>query len=228
MSRRSMGFHRVVGAVLIAICAPLARGCALLLAQDSSPHWVPFAATLVQEVHEPALGGVSVSGTITSVYVRNSRGVSYTRTVATTSSAPQLRGGRDVAYLHDWSNQMTYVINFVNKTIRRKSDPSGDQDFAVEPMSRADFDRRHAADLSLGKQMLSGVECEGYKLADPHHKGKYRGEEWFAPSLDFMVVRYSGRLPDGGETTVVVKDLEPGKEPDSSFFRLPEGFKLVK
>jgi hypothetical protein len=148
--------------------------------------------------------------------------------VASTRSALPLAGALDTAFLHDRPRHIGYVIDFMNKTIRQESDPPGNPDFAVEPILRADFDTRHAADLSLGKQMVSGVECEGYKLADPRHKGKYRGEAWFAPSVDFLMVRYSARLPDGGTTTTLVKDLEPGKEPDPSLFRLPEGFKLVK
>lgn len=228
MSRASTVFHKLVGVILIAICAPLAWRSTVLLTQDSSPHWVPFVATLVQEMYEPLLSGPSVRGTIAGVYVRNGQGVSYTRRVASTRSALPLQGARDVAFLHDRPNHITYVIDFVRKTIKQESDAPGNPDFAAEPMSRADFERLHAADLSLGKQMVSGVECEGYKVADPRHKGKYRGEEWFAPSLNFLLIRYAGRLPDGGETTTLVKDLEPGKEPDPNLFRLPEGFKLEK
>jgi hypothetical protein len=80
----------------------------------------------------------------------------------------------------------------------------------------------------IGTQIVSGVECIGHKIADPRHKGKYRAEEWYAPSLNFLGVRYRGPLPNGGEVTTLFKDLEPGKEPDPSFSRLPEGFKRVK
>jgi len=95
-------------------------------------------------------------------------------------------------------------------------------------LSRADFERLHASDLYLGNQTVSGVECEGFKIADPRRKGKYRGESWFAPSLNFLLIRATTRLADGGEGTTLVKDLEPGKEPDPSLFRLPEDFKLEK
>jgi hypothetical protein len=148
--------------------------------------------------------------------------------VVSTRSALRLSGAVDVAFLHDRPNQAIYFIDFTKKTIKQQSYPTGNPDFALEPASRADFERRHAADLFLGKQLVSGVECIGYKLADPRHKGKYSGEEWFAPSLNFLAVRYRGRLPDGGEISSLLKDLEPGKEPDPSFFRLPEGFKRVK
>ena len=224
-----MEFRRGVGAILITICVPPAWNCAQLLAQDSTPHWVPFVAKLVEEeVHKPP-GGMSVHVTIAGVFVRNSRGVLYRRMVASVGSDLPVQGlSLDTADLHDRPHRIRYEIDYVNKTIKRESDPSGDPDFAVGPMSRADFDRRHAADLSLGKQIVAGVECEGYKLSDPRHKGKYRGEAWFAPSVDFLLVRYSGRLSSGAAVTLEVKDLEPGKEPDPSFFRLPEGFKLVK
>ena len=224
-----MGFHKAAGVILIAIGAPLAWGCVPLLAQDSSPHWVPFVARLVEEQNDDPgrQDGPLLQATIAGVYVRNSRGVSYMRRVVSTRSQ-RLVGALNTAVLYDRPHQITYLIDFMNKTIRQQSDPPGDPDSAVEPISRADFDRRHAANLSLGKQMVSGVECEGYKLADARHKGKYRGEAWFAPTLNFLLVRYSARLPFGGTTTTLVKDLEPGKEPDPSRFRLPEGFKLVK
>jgi hypothetical protein len=230
MRRPSMGFRKVVGIILIAIGSLLAWGCGPLLAQESSPHWVPFVARLVEERKDDPgrQDGPLIQATVAGVFVRSSRGVSYTRRVVSTRSALPLVGALNTAFLNDRPHQITYLIDFMNKTIRQQSDPPGDPDSAVEPISRADFDKRHAADLSLGKQMVSGVECEGYKLADPRHKGKYRGEAWFAPTLNFLLVRYSARLSFGGTTTTLVKDLEPGKEPDPSLFRLPEGFKLVK
>ena len=225
-----MEFHKVVGVILIVICAPLAWGCVPLLAQDASSHWVPFVARLVEEREDDPgrQDGMSLQATIAGVFVRNSGGVSYTRRVVSTRSSLPMLGALDTAVLYDRPHQITYVIDFMNKTVKQQSDPPGNSDSAVEPISRANFDRRHAADVSLGKQIVSGVECEGYKLADPHHKGKYRGEAWFAPSVDFLMVRYSARLPGGGKVTTLVKDLEPSKEPDPSFFHLPEGFKLVK
>jgi hypothetical protein len=138
-----------------------------------------------------------------------------------------LLGAVEVAILHDRPNHTSYIIDFAKKTIQRRMDPTGNPDFAAEPTSRAGFEKEHAADLHLGKQVLSGVECEGYKIADPRHKGKYNGEAWYAPSLNFLTIRYFGRLAEGGKISFLVKDLEVGKEPDPSFFHLPEGFKQV-
>lgn len=228
VSRAWLSIHKGVVVALIAISVPPRCGCASLLAQESTPHWVPFVARFVEEVNEPVPSLVTVRVKTEGVYVRDSQGVSYTRRVSSTRSALPLRGAVDIAILHDRPNHTSYVIDFAKKTIQQRMDPSGNPDFAVEPLSRADFERRHAADLFLGKQVVSGVECEGYKIADPRHKGKYKGEGWFAPSLNFMMVRYHGRLPDGGEISTLLQDIEPGKEPDPSFFRLPEGFKRVK
>jgi hypothetical protein len=188
---------------------------------------VPFVAKLVEEQNY-TFNATSVRIMGEGVYVRNSRGASYSRRVLSSRSALPLRGALDVASLHDRPNHTTYIIDFGEKTIKQQSDPAGNPDFALEPTSRADFERRHAADRFLGKQMVSGVECEGYRIADPHHRGKYSGEEWFAPSLNFMAIQYRGRLPSGGEISTLLEDIKSGKEPDPSFFRLPEGFKRVK
>ena len=198
-----MGFRKVVGIILIAIGSPLAWGCAPLFAQDASPHWVPFVAKLVEERKDDPgrQDGMSTHIAISGVFVRNSRGVSYTRTVVSSRSAVPLVGALDSAILHDRPNQISYLIDFKTKTIRQQRDLLGSPDSAVVPTSRADFDKRHAADLSLGKQMVSGVECEGYKLADPRHKGKYHGEAWFAPSVDFLMIRSNAPSPGGGKIT---------------------------
>jgi hypothetical protein len=228
MRGASIGIRKVAGVILIAIWAPSPTRPASLLAQDSNPHWVPFVAKLVQKISEPMPGGGSVRAAITGAYVRNSQGASFTRRVVSTHSDLPVVGALDTAFLNDRPNRTIYGIDFVNKTIKQESAPSGKPEFAVEPPSRADFDRQHAADLFLGKQQVSGVECEGYKLADPRHKGKYRGEGWFAPSLSFLAVRYIHRLPNGRETTILVENLEPGKEPDPRFFILPKDFRWLK
>jgi hypothetical protein len=227
MSEPSITFRKAV-AILIAICGAPAWGCAQLLAQDSAPHWVPFVAKLVEEEVRQFQFGSPVQTTLEGIYVRNSRGATYRRIAISLNSALLVQGADEIANFHDRPHQITYMIDFTHKTIKPQSDPPDNPDFAVEPISGADFDRRHTADLNLGKQMIAGVECVGYKVADPHHKGKYLEEKWFAPPLNFLLVRYRGRLPDGGERTLQVKDLEPGKEPDPSIFVLPQGFQLVK
>jgi hypothetical protein len=45
----------------------------------------------------------------------------------------------------------TFVINSMETSVKEEIDPSGSPDFAVEPISRTDFERRHAADPFLGK-----------------------------------------------------------------------------
>jgi hypothetical protein len=213
--------------VIIAIWTFSVLRYSSILAQNSSTYWTPFDCTLIQDQYIDAPGGpyrIKVEG----VYARNSQGMSYNRRTASTRSPLPLVGTLDMAFFHDRPNHITYVIDFANRTIKQQSDPSGNPDFALEPPSRAVFDARHAGDLSLGKQILSGVECEGYKLADPHHNGKYNGEEWFAPSLNFLAVRYEGRPIDGRQISFVIKDLESGREPDPRFFVLPAGFKRVK
>jgi len=227
MSRTSTGNHKLLGIALVGICALLLQGYVSLLAQDSAPHWVPFVAKLVEE-HTNTLNATSVHATIEGVYVRNSQGASYTRRAFSVRSALRVQGAINVAFLHDRPNHTTYIIDFTKKTIKQQSHPAGNPDFALEPPLRPDFERRHASDLFLGKQIVSGVECEGYKIADQRHKGKYSGEGWYVPSLNFLMVRYHGRLPDGAEMSTLLQDIEPGKEPDPSFFRLPEGFKRVK
>ena len=37
--------------------------------------------------------------------------------------------------------------------------------------------------------MVSGIECEGYMLHDPQREGKFVGEVWCAPALNFEPVK---------------------------------------
>jgi hypothetical protein len=120
-----------------------------------------------------------------------------------------------------------YLLDFTRKTAREQDVPDTAQ-FGVDPMSPENFRKQHADDKVLGKATISGVECEGYGIHDPRHKGKYLSEVWYAPSLNYLVMKARARpTADQGQVSFV-SDLQAGEEPDPSYFRLPAGFKVVR
>jgi len=197
-------------------------------AQSTNNRWTPFVSRFVEE-QSPSNPNASYNLIMDGVYLRNSQGASYNRrTVRVHGGSPlALPFLLDMAFLRDRASPMTYSIDYLTKTIKQAGDPPGNLDFSVGPLSRTEFDARHVGDRFLGKKTLSGVDCEGYKVPDSHHEGTYSGEEWFAPSLDFMAVRFQGRLPSGEKITMMLKDIKTGKEPDPHYFVLPGGFKRV-
>ena len=95
-------------------------------------------------------------------------------------------------------------------------------------MSREDFNKLRRQDKFLGKKVVSGIECEGYKLHDPQREGKFLGEVWYAPALNFEPVKSEYSLPGGLKTSTVIEDIQVGKEPDPQLFRIPEDFQFLQ
>jgi hypothetical protein len=177
----------------------------------------------------PLLGGpetVEVSG----VYVRDSRGSWFRRgTVSSKRAGLPVVGLTDTAFLYDRINRKLYLLDFTSKTIRVQNvGASGQPEFGDQPMSPQAFEQYHSQDKFLGKQMISGVECEGYAIHDSRYKGKYVREVWCAPSLNYLVIESKSRFQGAQEVTTLVEELQAGKEPDPQYFRFPDGFKIAK
>jgi hypothetical protein len=195
-------------------------------AEESAKGWVPFVAKWVQKIDQQAVGVPSTT-VISGIFVRNKEGSWFKR--ATIKSRLPVLGGADTASLLDWVNHKSYFINFTNKTIKPlqlkiDAEPqSGENSTSAQA-----FKQRHSQDKFLGKRTISGVECEGYALHDSRHKGKFVSEAWYAPSLNYMEVESRGRDQMGEMVTTQIEEIQVGKEPDPQYFRLPEGFKLVK
>jgi hypothetical protein len=205
----------------------LAGGSGVSLGQESVPRepaptqWVPFVAEKVEESRTD-YGRLTVAG----AYVRNKDGSEYRRRTAHSTGPLPLVGATDEGILYVRPQNVTYEIDFRRKIVIRHV--AKHPDLGPEPITRDEFDKQRVTDDFLGKQVISGVECEGYRI---HHGGKKKKndpEAWFAPSLSFLVVKSQRRTSEGFDVVASIDNLEPGKEPDPAFFRLSEGFKLVK
>ena len=221
--------------VLLAIWSGTAYSA---FAQQSAPaqesahqQWIPFVAKVVEQ-HQIQVGqreNVTVPR-IVGVYARNSLGLTY-RLFSAASCLPLAASGADFATLYDPDKGVTYVIDFRHKTATRVAlTVAGLWEVGPHPTSREVFEQKHTEDLPLGKQVISGVECEGYGIHDPKSKKKkkFTGEAWYAPALNFVAVKTEGRTPDGGTVSTVLEDVRVGEEPEPGLFRIPEGFKLVQ
>ncbi len=161
---------------------------------------------------------------ITGVYARNSHGSTYLRRTIKKNTGPlPVVGDTDIAVLLDRPNRLTYIIDFVQKTVRKV--PATGSNSEANPPSREQFATTHAGEESLGKQVISGVECEGYRAPVPKFK-KHFSETWYAPSLNFIVVKMSGYNVQKDPVESVLENIQLGP-PDPNLFRPPQGFREV-
>ena len=196
------------------------------IGQELPTSWIPFTAKQVQTYALDLPSGGPRGAELIGLYVRDSHGRSYNRLRVTSSpgSLPAY-GMTDTATLFDRPSQKFFQIDFVRKTFRiQDPDPSNR---STEPLSREQFDKAHAGEKFLGKQVISGVECEGFQVPTPHFKNHFN-ETCYAPALNFMVIRATGYNPRKQRFEIRLEDIQAGREPDPSLFRLPDGFKEAK
>jgi hypothetical protein len=178
-------------------------------------------AKWVQKYELQALGGPYTT-VIAGIYVRDKEGSWYRRGTARSSRLPII-GATNTALLCDRVNHKAYLLDFARKTIKPLQVSDSD-----EPLSPRTFQFQRSLDKFLGKQIVSGVECEGYAIHDPRHKGKYLSEVWYAPSLNYLAIETKSRPQGDQRVTTRVEEIQVGKEPDPQYFRLPDGFKMTK
>jgi hypothetical protein len=191
--------------------------------------WVPFVAKLVRTSETDVITRrytVSISG----IYVRDKQGSWYRRSTAKVIHGDlPLAGALDTAYLYERADNKLYLIDYTRKTIQASQVKDTDQALlGGNPMSQQTFEQYHSQDRFLGKQTISGVDCEGYAIHDPRHKGKYVAEVWYAPSLNYLAVETKSRYQGDQWVTARVEGIQVGKEPDPQYLRLPQGFKMIK
>jgi hypothetical protein len=215
MNRKSCSGPLLPALFTVAMALRLAFG------QDpESPAWVPFVAN---QVEDDRGGPAETRGKTQGISARDKHG--STCTIWLSSD----RATALVAHIYDRPHHVTYVVDFRKKTIMRQDeDLTGKQVPDDKPMSREAFNKRHRQDKFLGKKAVSGVECEGYKLHDPQREGKFLGEVWYAPALNFERVRSEHSFPGGGKTSSVMQDIQVGKEPEPQLFRIPEDFQFLQ
>jgi hypothetical protein len=210
-----------------AVIAVLAFCAIEAFAQQAAPAWIPFSAKMTE--HYLYVSGADTARVeLAGYYVRDSHGRSYNRMrIAHYTSRFPLLGSTDYGRLHDRPSHLMYSIDFVKKTVRKeKSYPST---WGTEPQSRQEFDKARAGETFLGKQVISGIECEGYQAPAPHFKKQFN-ETWYAPSLNFFVVRsrYIGSSGQKQQVETLLEDIHVGLVPDPILFSLPTGFREVR
>jgi len=213
---KRLAFALVVIAGLLAIHAVEAGS------QEIKPTWIPLLARVTQRYFDDA-GTMMVEST--GIYVRDSHGRSYSRVRGTYAAGAPFFGRPDFGILDDRPSHLTYIIDFGRRTFRKeKTDPSED---ITEPQTREEFDKARAGEEFLGKQVISGIECEGYQAPAPNYK-KHFNETWYAPSLNFLVIRSTRYNPMKQQVKILLHTIRAGTEPSPIFFRLPSSFREVR
>ena len=218
---------RPLYSTLVVIC--LASGTAAFSQAEKSitAEWVPFVAKFVQKTEIEGVGG-PYTVTASGVFLRDKHGSWYRRTTIASSRLP-IAGATDTAFFFDRVNLKYYLLDFARKTSKALQVSASEQPwFGISPMSPQAFEQYHSQDKSLGKQIISGVDCEGYAIHDPRHKGKYVAEVWYAPALNYLAIEARSGIHGNEKVTTRVEEIQAGKEPDPQCFSLPEGFKMIK
>jgi hypothetical protein len=218
---------RLSYATLVLICFGWGVAASWGTEEPKAAEWVPFVAKSVQKTEIEEVGG-PYAVTASGVFLRDKHGSWYRRTTVASSRLP-IRGATDTAFLFDRVNHKYYLLDFTRKAIKGLQVSGSEQVwFRLSPISPQEFGQDRSKDKFLGKKISSGVECEGFAIHDPRHKGKYLAEVWYAPSLNYLAVEARSRAPSGHEVTTQVEEIQVGKEPDPQYFRLPDGFKIMK
>jgi hypothetical protein len=214
-------------ATLVFICFGWGLAASWGTEEPKAAEWVPFVAKLVEKTEIEEVGG-PYTVTTSGVFLRDKHGSWYRRTTAASRRLP-IRGATDTAFLFDRVNHKYYFIDFTRKAIKAMRVSASEQFwFGLSPTSPQEFGQHRSQDKFLGKKIISGMECEGYRIHDPRHKGKYLAEVWYAPSLNYLAIEAKSRIYGSQKVTTRVEEIQIGKEPDPQYFRLPDGFKMMK
>lgn len=201
----------ILSAVLVVVGIP--RGGAVQSAQPEA--WIPLAAKQTEKVYQVSGGEKALISEKTGNYFRNRAGSIYQRSL-TVVGQPQ-----STAHLQDVLSGKVYEINYDSKTVKVLAEGV----IAPRRPHTADEFRQHQAlNRWLGKKILSGVECEIYKIR-PSDDGKTEGEMWVAPALNFLPVQHKILDHEGNvEILVILQEIHAGVDPDPSLFKVPDGF----
>jgi len=207
----------------------------LALAPQSPPpavppaHWVPLTARSTEKHLAKGHMGSFKMMQFQGIYARTASGITYSRVGNLSGHDPWGRSRPDVALITDRPRHVQWKIDFHEKIVLHWDLAKDNPEFAEQPMTREVFEKMHAQDVSLGHRVISGMACDGYLVRDEENASKaYRHERWYAPALNFLLIRSRVSNPDGSITTQALIDIHTGQEPDPVLFRFPEGFKVMK
>jgi hypothetical protein len=210
---------------IVVVISVLAIDAVAAAAQEAPPPWIPLSAKVTEHYLVDLYPEGTTKTDLTGYFLRDSHGRSYTRMRIThTAIRVPLRGQTDFGILLDAPSHVIYYIDFVKKTFRKQE--LNTKVGGGVPQSREEFDKSRAGEEFLGKQVISGIDCEGYRVPVPHFK-KHFNETWYAPSLNFLVVKSTVYYSMKQQTETLLEDMQAGPEPEPGLFRLPSGFREV-
>lgn len=210
------------GLFLVASCFLIGLGGVACQGQ-SGGGWVPFTATQEATVYSISGGQKKLENKRVGPFVRDVNGSIFNRMTYVSGPAS---GQAGAGVLQDRRTGITYEINYSARRATIVSQPPSGGWTPPSPSTEASFRANRPADLYLGTKTINGIECEGWRyLPSP-----LTGEAWYAPSLNYapILIEYidNHRSPPA-EADFSLENIQVGKVPDSSLFKVPAGFAVV-
>jgi hypothetical protein len=190
----------------------------IVLAQSSQTGpWIPLVAKRTARVYQDSANGMILTSESTGNYFRDRAGSVYQRDLSVLGARPD-----SIAHFEDLQEGKVYEINYPSKTATVIGELGMMR--PRQPLTADEFREQFASAQWIGKKVISGVECEGYRIL-PGAGGSTQGEMWVAPSLNFLPVQH--KIIDRehhAEIVLVLDEIHAGVDPDPGFLKVPEGF----
>jgi hypothetical protein len=133
-------------------------------------------------------------------------------------------GRAPVGVLQDSRAGVDYEIDYAaRRALMRRRLPAGEAWTPPSPPTAESWAAHHLPELYLGKKVVNGIECEGWR-----NSGAVGGEQWIAPSLNYSYVLIT-ILQTGKhfEHDFSLQDIQVGEIPDPKLFKVPSNFTVV-
>lgn len=194
------------------------------LTLHASGPWAPFVAQRVSKVYRVTASGKVLVSERNQLWLRNSQGSLYQRNLLIKAPGLSDESASTTAKLFDNTTGITYRIIYPTKSVLIMTNRE-----PVMPTTSVSFHKQFSKDRFIGRKIIDGIECEGWRLTygitEAHPTGGDAGVEWVAPSLNFIPL-VSVIIDNGYESVRRITKIQPGTEPASHFFKLPAGFSI--
>jgi hypothetical protein len=211
---------RVQGLKIVLLAGILSGAlCALETAADEG-EVVPVVSIITRKVYRLSPHGSNVESTRVGIYLRRSDGSAFERTIPQSGAPPE---GNDEAWLWLAREAKLYRLDYQARRAVRMPMPADPLRF---PYSAPALPGSGSADERIGRKVVAGLDCEGYRR--PPEGNTREALYWLAPALNSLPLLSRSPGGEGRERVVRLEDVEVGREPDASFFELPEGFEVIE
>jgi hypothetical protein len=191
----------------------------------TKPEWIPVVAKQDTKIFRLTAQGKELIQESTGIRLQNSDGSTYVRVIPVGGIEPEQMGHATLVNLRAGK---VYSISYAQKLVSVTREAPPGQPLPTLPVTPEEFRSRYTPHAQLGKRVIEGIECEGYRVS-PRPGGNLSGEIWAAPAANFLIVE-STIIDSEANVEIVTKlhDIQIGKEPDPRFFQLPEGFSVAE